>query len=402
MILKPVISSLLSTDLYKFSMGQVYFHQFNKDKTKWSFKCRNTDVKFTPEMVDEIRAQIEHYCSLRFTEEELEWLHKKQPWIHSDYCGFLRFWHPRAEEITVKAEGPCGLSIEAAGSQVCVSYYEIPVLAIVNEVYFRMAYDYDVLYASFKRRLEEKISLLEKNEYETGVWSEFGMRRRLSDEAQDYLVKTLVERKLKGFAGTSNCFLAKKYGIKAVGTMAHEFIMTVGQGHHEYNPAYSNKFALDAWVKEYGILNGIALTDTITTDCFLRDFRLTYATLFSGVRHDSGDPYEWGEKIIRHYESLGIDPQTKTLLFSDSLDFRRATDIFRHFRGRAKIAFGIGTYLANDTDVKPLNIVMKVTEANGQPVAKVSDTPGKGMCKDSAYVDYLERTIKWRLEHEAV
>ena len=178
--------------------------------------------------------------------------------------------------------------------------------------------------------------------------------------------------------------------------------MTVGQGHHEYNPAYSNKFAMDTWVKEYGILNGIALTDTITTDCFLQDFQLTFATLFSGVRHDSGDPLEWGDKIIRHYQKLGIDPMTKTLLFSDSLDFQRATEIYRHFKGRAKTAFGIGTFIANDTDAPALNIVMKTTACNGMDVAKISDVGGKGMCKNPDYEKYLMRCIRWRMEHEKV
>ena len=198
----------------------------------------------------------------------------------------------------------------------------------------------------------------------------------------------------------SNVFLAKKYGITPVGTMAHEWIMCVGQGNHKHNPAYSNWYALDWWVKEYGILNGTALTDAITTDCFLRDFQLTYATLFSGVRHDSGNPFEWGEKMIRHYESLGIDPKTKTLLFSDSLDFERADKIASYFAGKVKIAFGIGTYISNDTDVPALNIVMKTTKCNGMDVAKISDTPGKGMCKNPEYVEYLQRCISWRMEND--
>lgn len=165
-------------------------------------------------------------------------------------------------------------------------------------------------------------------------------------------------------------YILQKYNLAPVGTMAHEWIMCVGQGNHKHNPAYSNWYALDAWVKEYGILNGTALTDAITTDCFLRDFRLTYATLFSGVRHDSGDPFVWGDKMIKHYESLGIDAKSKTLLFSDSLDFERATKLNEYFSGKAKVAFGIGTYLSNDTDVPALNIVMKTTECNGMDVAK--------------------------------
>ena len=181
--------------------------------------------------------------------------------------------------------------------------------------------------------------------------------------------------------------------------MAHEYIMCVGQGNHKHNPAYSNWYALDAWVKEYGILNGTALTDTITTDCFLEDFQLTYATLFSGVRHDSGDPFVWGDKMISHYESLDINPKNKTLLFSDSLDFERADRIFKYFSGRINVAFGIGTYISNDTDVEPLNIVMKTTKCNGMDVAKISDVAGKGMCKNEEYVDYIKRCINWRLKN---
>ena len=243
---------------------------------------------------------------------------------------------------------------------------------------------------------------LETGKLDIGAFSEFGLRRRLSAHAQEYAVRRLSELKPCGskFVGTSNVYLAKKYGVTPVGTMAHEWIMCVGQGNHKHNPAYSNWYALDAWVKEYGVLNGTALTDAITTDCFLRDFRLTYSTLFSGVRHDSGDPYEWGDKMIRHYEELGIDPKTKTLLFSDSLDFERADKLNRYFRDRSKVAFGIGTYISNDTDVPPLNIVMKTTACNGMDVAKISDTPGKGMCKNEAYVHYLKRCIDWRMNND--
>ena len=182
--------------------------------------------------------------------------------------------------------------------------------------------------------------------------------------------------------------------------MAHEWIMCVGQGNHKHNPAYSNWYALDAWVKEYGILNGTALTDTITTDCFLKDFQLTYATLFSGVRHDSGDPFEWGEKMIKHYKNLGINPQNKTLLFSDSLDFERADKLYKYFSKKINVAFGIGTYISNDTDVPALNIVMKTTKCNGMDVAKISDTPGKGMCRNPKYEHYLTRCIDWRMQND--
>ena len=402
MRLPQIINSLLETDMYKFSMGQTIFHQFTSYKTTWTFKCRNKDVHFTDEMVEEIKEQVQAFCQLRFTEEELEYL-DNITWIKGTYVDFLRLWQPRYEEFTITTDAPCGLAIDAAGTWLNTSMYEIPVLAIVNEVYFRMAYDYDVLLKQFKRRLDEKVRLLEEDTYRLSDFSEFGLRRRLSAEAQEMAVKAIAEVELPAdshFIGTSNVYLAKKFNLKPVGTMAHEWIMCTGQGNHKHNPAYSNWYALDAWVKEYGILNGIALTDTITTDCFLRDFQLTYATLFSGVRHDSGDPYEWGDKMIAHYNSLGINPRTKTLLFSDSLDFERATALYDYFKDRAKVAFGIGTFISNDTDEEALNIVMKTTKCNGMDVAKISDVAGKGMCKNPDYVDYLNRCIDYRMKND--
>ena len=401
MKLHQIVTSLLETDLYKFSMGQCIYHKFPTYDTTWTFKCRNDDVIFTDEMVDEIREQIRAYCDLRFKEDELEYL-LTIPWFRHSYVDFLRLWHPRFEDFVIDRDDEKGLRIEATGSWLNTSMYEIPTLAIVNEVYFRMKYDYEELIDSFEKRLDEKCRMLEEGRYDIATFSEFGLRRRLSGQAQDMAVKKLSSIKPASgkFIGTSNVYLARKYGLKAIGTMAHEWIMCVGQGNRRHNPSHSNWYSMEAWVGEYGVLNGIMLTDTITTDCFLRDFRLTYATLFSGVRHDSGDPIEWGEKMIDHYEKLGIDPSTKTLLFSDSLNFEKADMIRAHFDGRAQIAFGIGTFLSNDTHVKPLNIVMKTTVCNGQDVAKVSDTPGKGMCKNPDYVSYLERSINWRMSQE--
>ena len=401
MKLPQIINSLLETDMYKFSMGQTIFHQFTSYKTTWTFKCRNKDVHFSEEMVEEIRQQIAAFCSLRFTEEELDYL-DNITWIKGSYVDFLRLWQPRYEEFTITTDAPCGLSIEAAGTWLNTTMYEIPILAIVNEVYFRMAYDYDELLEQFKTRLSQKVEMLEKNKYRLNTFSEFGLRRRLSAQAQEIAVEALANLKDTDskFIGTSNVYLAKKYNLKPIGTMAHEWIMCTGQGNHKHNPAYTNWYALDAWVKEYGILNGIALTDTITTDCFLRDFQLTYATLFSGVRHDSGDPYEWGEKMIAHYKKLGIDPGTKTLLFSDSLDFEKATQIYDHFKDKVQVAFGIGTFISNDTNVPALNIVMKTTKCNGMDVAKISDIAGKGMCKNPDYVDYLNRCIEYRMNND--
>lgn len=410
MRLNRIITSLLETDMYKFSMGQVIYHQFSEYKTTWSFKCRNKGVVFTKEMVQEIKEQIKNYCNLRFTEDELQYLDKIL-WIKGSYVDFLRLWSPRFEDFDIRYDESveCRLFIEAKGTWLNTSMYEIPTLAIVNEVYFRMAHDYGHLIQVFKEKLEEKAMWLSIHcgKYHISSFSEFGLRRRLSAEAQAMAVKVLAETKYcsSTFVGTSNVLLAKENNVTPTGTQAHEFIMCVGQGNHKHNPAYSNWYAMEAWVKEYGTLNGTALTDTITTDCFLKDFNLTYATLFSGVRHDSGDPYIWGDKMIEQYKRLKINPETKTLLFSDSLNFEKADKIFRYFRNkpegsRPRVAFGIGTYISNDTDVEPLNIVMKVTRCNGQDVAKLSDVDGKGMCKNSQYVEYLQRCIDWRMQHE--
>ena len=399
-----IITSLLETDMYKFSMGQAIYHQFSGYNTTWAFACRNENIHFTAEMVEEIKRQIKLYCSLRFKEDELAFLDSIK-WIKGSYVSFLRLWQPRFDDFSISDDAPCGLKIETRGTWLNTSMYEIPTLAIVNEVYYRMAYDYDEVYLSFKRRLKEKTSWLTSGKYVLGYLSEFGIRRRLSAEAQETALRTLISAEEKTslhgtvIAGTSNVYLAKKLGVKPIGTMAHEWIMCTGQGNHKHNPAYSNWYALDYWVKEYGVLNGVALTDTITTDCFLRDFRLTFATLFSGVRHDSGDPIAWGDKVISHYESLGIDPKTKTLFFSDSLNFEKANAIYAYFKDRIRVSFGIGTYISNDSDKEPLNIVMKPVLCNGMDVAKISDTSGKGMCRNPSYVRYLQRCIDWRMKN---
>lgn len=408
MKLDPITTSLDETDQYKINMWQVFLHQFNKDKVVWAFKCRNPGVKFTPEMIAEIRAQIDHYCTLRFTEDQLKYLETNLPWLTEDFIDYLRGWQPRRSEIfinegNIQAYNDCGLAIECRGFQVNVSQYEIPILAIVNEVYFAFTYGPGKLDIEFQKRTMQKFEDLKARKYDVGAFSEFGLRRRYSKKMQDWLINYIVDQKIPGFVGTSNVALARKYGVKPVGTMAHEMFQLM-QGHHEYNPAYANRLAMKAWVKEFKTDNGIALTDCITTDCFLLDFDKTFAKLFSGVRHDSGDPIAWGEKMLAHFKKTGaIARESKTLLFSDSLDFEKATKIKKHFDQHAPLcftAFGIGTWLANDCGVPALNIVHKMVECNGAPVAKISDVEGKGMCRDNEYVEYLKRCIDWRLRHE--
>lgn len=410
----PMVKSPLDTDQYKKSMKQAYLHQFSGDHATWDFKARNvgdaaSHEKYTAVDREEITNQIRAYCALRYTEEELAFLGDPatRPWIHNNFIEVERDWKPHFEDFEIGDDPISGLAIHTKGVQWKISDYEIPVLEIAAETYYRNHYDYEKLAKEFKEKTEEKLRFMREGIYAPGIFSEFGARRRVSFELQDWLIGRLVEEKkhnaigpIQGFIGTSNMYLAMKYGVTAVGTMAHEFIMTVGQGHLYHNPAYSNWFALDAWVKEYGTMNGIALTDTIGTDVFLKDFRKTFATLFSGVRHDSGDPYAWGDKMIAHYKSLGIDPLTKTLMFSDGLNLQKATEINKYFKGKAKVAFGIGTDWSGPQGIEALNIVCKVAIVNGLDVAKLSDAPGKNMCRNPEAIERLHKEIDWRMTYE--
>lgn len=409
MKLKPIINHLTDTDFYKFTITQYIYHWHNSDTAKWEFKCRNEDIKFTPEMVQEIRDQIDWYCSLRFTNEELDYFKKNVIFIKHDYIdNFLRFWHPvrteiKINELGMSAYNNCGLAIETNGTWLNTSFYEIPILAIVNQVYYAFKFGENARDIEFQEKTIEKFSKVLDGTWQLGVWSEFGTRRRYSYDMQDWLIHYITGKKVPGFVGTSNVWLAKKYCVKATGTLAHECVMAA-QGRPQYSPAWSNKFVMDEWYKEFGVLPGVFLGDTISTDVFLKDFTLTYAHIFNGVRHDSGDPVAWGHKLIEHYKKLKINPKAKTLLFSDSLDFKKADMLYKEFHDKCHVAFGIGTYLSsvqcNNDECHPLNIVCKMTECNGLPVAKISDSPGKGMCRNDEYVAYLQRCIEWRMKYD--
>ena len=398
MKLDPIVISLLDTDLYKFNMDQVIFHKHTDLCGVYYFKCRNKDVKFTQEMLDEINSQIDHLCTLRFRKDELDYLRSIR-FIKNDYVEFLRLWHPIREYVTTSLSKDGELSIIIDGPLFSAMQFEIHLLEIVNEVYFRMSYDYDKLLKSAEEKLSAKIEALNNGTY-TFKFAEFGCRRRLSREWQDVVVRRLSTETDKCI-GTSNVYLAMKYNLKPIGTYAHEFVQMY-QGIDRYPLAYTNHYAMRDWYDEYDGDNGTALTDTITTDLFLMDFNRSNVNNYNGVRHDSGDPYEWGEKIIRHYESYGVDPRTKLLLFSDSLNFDRAQKLFDYFKDRAKVSFGIGTFCSNDTCVDPLNIVIKLQYVNGKPVAKLSDNPEKSMCHDADYLKYLKRSVAFRLKRETL
>ena len=396
MILNPIILSLLDTDLYKFNMDQVIFHKHTDRSGEYYFRCRNEGIVFTPQMFEEINEQIDHLCTLKFKKEELDYLRSIR-FIKDDYVEFLRLWHPIRDYVTTELKEDGQLKIVVRGPLFSAMQFEIYLLEIVNEVYFRMRYDYAELRRSAEERLNEKIRAFQEGRY-TFKFAEFGCRRRLSREWQDVVVRRLAEETGK-CVGTSNVYLAMKYHLTPVGTYAHEFVQMY-QGIDSIPLAYTNHYAMEDWYDEYRGDNGTALTDTVTTDLFLLDFNRAMVNNFSGVRHDSGDPYEWGEKIIAHYKKYGVDPKTKLLLFSDSLDFDRAQKLYEYFCDKAKVSFGIGTFVSNDTCETALNIVIKLQYVNGRPVAKLSDNPGKAMCRDEDYLAYLKRAVAFRLDRE--
>ena len=393
MKLEPIIRSLLDTDLYKFTMNQVMFHRHTNLTGTYIFKCRNKDVKFTYAMLDEINEQIDHLCTLTFTDEELNYLRSIR-FIKPDYVEFLRLYRPIRDYVKTDLDELGNLNIRVDGPLFSAMQFEIYLLEIVNEVYFRFSYDYQKLWDSALIKASHKIEAFLTGKYDFN-FAEFGCRRRLSREWQEYVLREML--KTGHCVGTSNVYLAMKHNLIPVGTYAHEYVQMF-QGISTIPVAYSNYYALKEWFDEYNGDLGTALTDTLTTDCFLKDFDKLQATMCSGVRNDSGDEIAWGEKMIAHYEKLGIDPKTKTLLFSNSLDFDRAQKIYNHFKGRIKVSFGIGTFITNDTCEEPLNIVIKLQYVNGRPVAKLSDDAGKSMSQDEGYTNYLREAVKRRVE----
>ncbi len=277
--------------------------------------------------------------------------------------------------------------IRIKGSWLLTILFEVPVLAIVNEIYYQKTYPGLSPYTAGRPRLEAKVKLVPSDLF----FSDFGTRRRYNFFFQKEMIKYMIEN-VPTFTGTSNVFFAKTFGLRPIGTMAHEWIQC-GQA-TGVRLIDSQKRMLQAWVDEYRGDLGYALSDTLGVDAFCRDFDQYFAKLYDGVRQDSGDPIAWGHKIINHYKELGIDSRTKSLIFSDSLDFPKAILLNNTFKDKAKVSFGIGTYLTNDLEgLEPLNVVIKVVRCNGQPVAKISDSPGKGMCQDQEYVSYLKRVF---------
>lgn len=397
----PIITSLLDNDLYKFTMLQAMLHQFPQTHGVYRFRCRNNEDTAYPlaDIKAALEQQLDSLCELRFLEDELEYLRGLR-FMRSDFVDYLELFKLKRRFITVSTDNKGRLFIDIEGPMIQAMFFEVFVLAIVNELYFNTLSNASVIEEG-QRRLDEKVALLhryaaEQAPYEHNtppfIVADFGTRRRFSKVWQAHVVETLHHAEPKIVSGTSNVYLAKKLGMTPIGTMAHEFMQAFQA--LDVRLRDSQKAALEAWVHEYRGDLGIALTDVVGMDAFLRDFDLYFAKLFDGLRHDSGDPYLWGDKAIAHYKKLKIDPRTKILTFSDGLDLEKAWDLHQYFKAQIRTSFGIGTNLTNDMGITPINIVLKLVECNGQPVAKLSDSPGKTMINNDTYLAYLRQVFE--------
>ncbi len=382
-----IITSMLDNDQYKFSMQQAVLHQHPSATVEYLFKCRTDNIDFRPYVGDIIK-NVNRMCrDLYFTKEDLEYLGDLR-FLKPDFIQFLKLFRFNYDYIDIHADTKGTLHIHIYGPWLHTILFEVPVLSIISEVYSTdMSQSYELANVWTLNKAE-----MIKN---TGLkFAEFGGRRRHSVKAHDNALRIFKDISPNNLVGTSNVMMAKKYDIKTVGTMAHEWL----QAHQAlYRIEESQFMAFENWAKEYRGDLGIALSDVIGLKYFLHDFDMFFSKLFDGTRHDSGDPFTYANAMLKHYKNMGIDPLTKTIVFSDGLDFKKALDLLKFYGDSIGVSFGIGTHITNDFDYRALQIVLKMTRCNGQPVAKVSDTPAKGMCTDQSYVDYLKKTFDKRI-----
>lgn len=392
-----IIRSLLDTDLYKFTMLQVILHQFPQTHSVYEFRCRNKETIYPLSAIQaDLEQELDELCRLRFTQDELNYLRSLR-FIKSDFVDYLELFQLQRRFVQVWGDEQGRLNIRIEGPMIQAMFFEIYILAMVNELYFRRLETPAVL-AEGERRLQAKLQLLKQYAAQQNpndppfLVSDFGTRRRYNRQWHEHVVCSFLQAEPNVFRGTSNVYLAKKLGITPIGTMAHEFLQAfqaLDVRLRDFQTA-----ALEAWVHEYRGDLGIALTDVVGMDAFLRDFDLYFAKLFDGLRHDSGDPYIWGDKAYAHYQKLKIDSRTKMLTFSDGLTLEKAWHLHHYFKDRFKTSFGIGTNLSNDLGHTPLNIVLKLVECNGQSVAKISDTPGKTVTDNDTFLAYLRQVFQ--------
>ncbi|MDJ0090715.1 MULTISPECIES: nicotinate phosphoribosyltransferase [Pantoea] len=394
----PILTSLLDTDAYKLHMQQAVFHRYHDVTVAAEFRCRSDELLGF--YADEIRAAIDAMQALALTEAEYAWL-SDLPFFADDYLSWLRNFRYDPQQVEVQNHhGKLAIRIQGPWREVIL--WEVPLLALISEVVHRHRTP-AISSQQAVEFLHQKLDRFQTQVADTDMsrfrLMDFGTRRRYSQGVQESIVSTL-KQDFPWLMGTSNYDLARRLELTPVGTQAHEWF----QAFQQISPVLANsqRAALQAWLDEYDDKLGIALTDCIAMDAFLRDFGPVFARRYQGLRHDSGDPVEWGEKALAHYQQLGIDPLTKTLVFSDNLNLEKSLALYRHFGQRTNVVFGIGTRLTCDIPgVTPLNIVIKLVQCNGKPVAKLSDSPGKTICQDKAFVKALRKAFDLPLVKKA-
>ena len=394
----PIIRSFLDLDHYKLTMGQFAFRRYADIPVAYAFKNRTKSVKLAG-IIDEkdLRRELDNIRTVRITEEETEYLRGLKNnggrLFGEDYLNFLKnlqFPNYSLEnengEFALKFPGPWATAI----------YWETLALSVINELYnsalMKNMTPEEVrrVYETGRKRLDEKIALLEKNP--DILFIEFGTRRRFSREWQEYIVKTLKDRIPKQIVGTSNVYLAMKNGLDPKGTMAHETFMIMSGITHKNDDEIraSHNKVLAEWWEDYGYDLSVALTDTYGSDFFFSDMTDEQARKWKGARQDSGDPHAFGRKEIKFYDNKGIDPKRKLFLPSDGLEIKSIVDIQNEFRGKILTAYGWGTSLTNDLRLKALSLVVKATESNGHGTVKLSDNPEKAIGKPEDILRFMK------------
>ncbi|ACL30163.1 nicotinate phosphoribosyltransferase [Buchnera aphidicola str. APS (Acyrthosiphon pisum)] len=382
----PIVKTLLDTDAYKLHMQQAVFYHYKNVNVVAEFLCRGDN--FLGCYANILLDQISMMRSLSLSHEEYVYM-TSFPFFKKEYLHWLKKFRYNVSQVKINSyQGRLHIRISGLWKEVIL--WEVPILALISEV-FHGNFSPEITSQSALQYLDIKLKkFFNRTKYidlSHLKIVDFGTRRRFSYDVQYSIVKRLKES-FPFLIGSSNYHIARILKIKPVGTQAHEWF----QAHQQIGSNLKNSqiLALQKWLYQYKNHLGIALTDSITMDAFLDDFNLHFASFYQGIRHDSGDPVKWGEKALKHYEKLGIDPCTKTLLFSDNLDFKKIISLYKKFHKKINVIFGIGTKLTCDIPyVKPLNIVIKLVECNGKPVAKISDSPGKTFCLDRIFLKNL-------------
>ncbi|EPW4775513.1 nicotinate phosphoribosyltransferase [Vibrio parahaemolyticus] len=405
-----IIQSALDFDVYKVNMMSAVAALYPDAMVSYKFIVRSEED--LSELLPEVKAEVLKLQDVRFTEDEIAYMKRVAPYLKPEFVEALRHFrfNPQSDvsfHNKTMSDGSSQLRITINGLWKETILYETIIMSIVSEVRSRQRWS-DIPFEQFQTVLEDKVRYLktelERRNITNFKFADMSTRRRFSFQAQRTMLEYLSKELPQCLTGTSNYHLARELDLTPIGTVAHEWFM----GHQALvNVRDSQKIALQRWQKMFNGALGIALTDTIGIDAFLKDFDEELGHAYVGVRHDSGCPFTWGEKMIAHYESLGIDPMTKTLVFTDGLNFEQALDICEHFQGRVQVSFGIGTSLANDMGnyvndqgeaYQPLSIVIKMVTCNGSPVAKISDEPEKAMCEDIFFLMNLKRRFEQPLD----